>query len=117
MGHFDFLIDKDNGKPKTDMEYIYRLDMVWPASEFNGKAIKIGTIMIDVVQRENGGYEFTCKETGERLRSNYSWSLAENTPENVKFIEEYESEFIKLKEHKNYVESLRKKIITLDPNK
>ena len=33
---------------------------------------------------KNNSYEFTCKETGEIYQTNYGWSLAENTVENVK---------------------------------
>jgi len=114
IGYFDFLIDKNNGHPKHDIEYIYRLDMVWKPGELEGYPIKIGTIVTDVVQLENKSYEFTNKETGERLKTNYAWALAENTPENLKRIEEYDKERIKFKEYENKVEALRKQITTLE---
>lgn len=44
MGYFDFLIDKSNGKPRSDIEYIYRLDMVWTPNTLGDKPIKIGII-------------------------------------------------------------------------
>ena len=113
MGYFDFLIDKTNGKPKPDMEYIYRLDMCWRPNELKHIPMKVGTIMTNVVQLENKSYEFTCKETGERLRTNYAWALAENTPENVKLIEEYDKEYSKFKEYEKKVTSMLKKIKTL----
>jgi len=113
MGIFDCLIDKDNGKPKSDMEYIYRLDMVWKPNELESKPIKIGTIMTNVIQLNNGSYEFTCKETGERLCATYSWALAENTPENVERIKIYDDEYLKFKEHERKINSLRNNIITL----
>ena len=113
MGIFDCLIDKDNGKPKSDMEYIYRLDMVWIPNKLESKPIKIGTIMNNVIQRENGSYEFTCKETGERLQATYSWALAENTPENVERIKIYDDEYLKFKEYERKINSLRNNIITL----
>lgn len=113
MGIFDCLIDKDNGKPKSDMEYIYRLDMVWKPNELESKPIKIGTIMTNVIQLDNGSYEFTCKETGERLCATYSWALAENTPENVERIKIYDDEYLKFKEHERKINSLRNNIISL----
>jgi len=113
MGIFDCLIDKDNGIPKSDMEYIYRLDMVWKPNELESKPIKIGTIMTNVIQLNNGSYEFTCKETGERLCATYSWALAENTPENVERIKIYDDEYLKFKEHERKINSLRNNIITL----
>jgi hypothetical protein len=113
MGILDFLIDKDNGKPKSDMEYIYRLDMVWTPNELGDKPIKKGTIVTNVVQLKNKSYEFLNKETGEVLKTNYAWALAENTPENVERIEIYEKEYKKFKEHEKLINSLRIEIITL----
>jgi len=113
MGYFDFLIDQGNGKPKPGMEYIYRLNMCWRPGQLGYIPMKIGTIMIDVVQLENKSYEFTNKETGERLRTNYAWSLAENTPDNIKKIEEYDKEYTKFKEHEKQVNNLFKKIKTV----
>jgi len=113
MGIFDCLIDKDNGKPKSNIEYIYRLDMVWTPKLLGDKPIKIGTLMTNVIQLDNGSYEFTCKETGEILRTNYSWALAENTPENVERIKIYDDEYLKFKEYERKINSLRNNIITL----
>lgn len=113
MKYFDFLIDKNNVQPKSDMEYIYRHDMVWKSGHFGDIPIKPGTIMIDVIKLENNSYEFTCKETGERFRTNYGWSLAENTPENVKRINRLEKEQIKLKKFEKKVAELYDKVITL----
>jgi hypothetical protein len=103
MGIFDCLIDKDNGKPKSNMEYIYRLDMVWTPNKLGDKPIKIGTIMTNVIQLDNGSYEFTFKETGEILRTNYSWALAENTPENVERIKIYDDEYLKFKDYERKI--------------
>jgi hypothetical protein len=116
MGYFDFLIDKSNLKPNSDMEYIYRLDMVWTPNELESKPIKIGTIITNVIQLTNGSYEFKNKETGEILRTNYAWSLAENTTENIKSIEKYETEYLKFNEFEQKINELRKNIITLKPN-
>jgi hypothetical protein len=116
MAYFDFLIGENKGIPKPDMEYIYMMDMVWTPNVLGDKPIKIGTIMVDVIQLENRSYEFTCKETGERLRSNYAWSLAENTPENVKRIKFYNKEYIKFKKHEKKIKYLRNDIFTLEPH-
>lgn len=95
----------DNGKPNPDMEYINRLDM---------GSLKTNTIVNNVINKYNDGYEFTVKETGERLRTYYAWSLAENTPENVLKIEKYDREYLKFKEYEKYLNFLREDIITLD---
>lgn len=116
MGIFDSLIDKDNGKPNPDMEYIYRLDKVWTPNKLESKPIKIGTIVINVIQLKNRSYEFTCKETGEILRVTYAWALAENTPENVERIKKFDAEYLKFKEHEKLINQLRLDIITLKPN-
>jgi hypothetical protein len=117
MAYFDFLIDKNNSQPNPDMEYIYRMDMVWTPNELKDKPIKVGTIVNNVVQLENKSYEFTNKETGELLRTNYAWALAENTPENVERIELYEKEYIEFKKHEKKINSLRNNITTLKPKK
>lgn len=111
-----FIIDKDNGKPKPNMEYIYQLDMVWKPHQLGSFPIKKGTIVTDVVQLEYGSYEFKCKETGQVFATTYSWALAENTPENVKKIEFYEQEFLRFKEFEKFITSLRNNITTLKPN-
>lgn len=113
MGYFDFLIDKKNKQPKVDIEYIYLLNCVWTQNELGDKPIRIGSIMIDVVQLESGGYEFTFKETGERLRTNYGWSLAENTNENVVNIKIYDEHSKELQKVKKENKKLFNKISTL----
>jgi len=107
MAYFDFLIDKENKPPQVGMEYIYRHDIIWKVGDHNPYDIKPGTIMKNVVQLDSGGYEFFCKETGEKFKSNYSWSLAEDTPENVVRIEKYEKEYKKFKEYEKLVDGLR----------
>lgn len=113
MGIFDNLIDKNTKTPNPDMEYIYRMDMVWTPNSIHSKPIKIGTIMNNVIKKENGSFEFINKETGELLCTNYGWSLAENTPENIKRIKDYEKEYVKFRKHELKIYSLRDSIITL----
>lgn len=115
MAVLDYLIDKTNTKPKVDMEYIYRLDMVWKPDMLEGFPIKIGTILTNVIQTSNRGYEFNIKGDTEKFRTNYAWALAENTPDNLARIEEYEKELIKFKEYESFIDSLRNNIITLNP--
>lgn len=115
MAYFDFLIDKDNTQPKVDMEYIYRLDIVWKPNELTSYPINIGTIVTNVIQTNNGGYEFNIKGENETLRTNYAWALAENTPDNLAKIEEYEKELAKFKEHEYLIDYLRDNIVTLKP--
>ena len=114
---FDCLIDKDTDSPKSGMEYIYRMDIVWTPNKIGDKPIKVGTIVNNVIKKEVGNFEFTNKETGELLRTNYAWSLAENTPENIIRIEEYDNEYLKFKEHEKRIDILRKNIITLKTKK
>jgi len=113
MSYFDSLIDKNNGKPKVDIEYIYRMDMVWIPGKLEHKTIKIGTIVNNTVQMENGSYQFNNKETGELLQTNYAWALAENTPENLEKIKRYDEEFIRFKEYEKFIQSLWDNIVTL----
>lgn len=111
----DFLIDKDNVIPKVGVEYIYRLDMVWKPNTLEGFPINKDTIVTNVVQLSNRSYEFNIKGNTEKLRTNYGWALAENTPENLAAIEAYEKEYIKFKEYESFVNSLRNNITTLKP--
>ena len=114
MGYFNFLIDIGNGAPKPDMEYIYLSQEIWtPNNLYSSRLIKYGTIMTNVIQLDNGSYEFTCKETGEVFRTNYAWTLAENTPENVKKIIKYDRVYKKFKEYKKLTDGLRNEIVTL----
>ena len=113
MKMFDFLIDKNNKIPNPDMEYIYRFDMIWNPDILETKSIKIGTIVTNVKQQPNKSYHFIIKDTGELCCTNYAWSLAENTPENIERIEKYELENEIFEEHKVYIDTLRDNIITL----
>lgn len=122
MGILDFLSEKDNSQskpnkvniqPKPNMEYIYLHDMAW-ALDWKEIRIQRGSIVIDVTQRDNRGYDFTHKSTGERLHTNYGWSLAENTPKNVIQIEKFEKANKKLKELELKVNEILDKIITLE---
>lgn len=116
MGMFDFLIDKNNGIPNSDMEYIYLMDMIWKPNDFNSFPIEKGTLMYNVIQMSNKSYQFTCKKTGEIYCTNYAWALAENTIDNIEKIKKFEEENIKLEQFKKQVDLLRNKIITLENN-
>lgn len=119
----DHLIDDTNIDPKQGMEYIYRLDMAWyarssPNYGTNGYGdfpMKEGTIMIDVVKLDNNSFDFTCKETGDRLHTNYGWALAENTKENRERIKQFEIYDIYYKEIERIRNKLLHEIITLKP--
>lgn len=69
--------------------------------------VKEGIIVTDVVQREQGDYEFTIKDNGIRCRCTYNWAFWENTPKNIKRIEKYRKESAKLKKLKKAVNRLR----------
>ena len=116
MGALDFLIDKNTNSPNPEMEYIYRFDMVWTPNKLGGKEIKPGTIVTNVTKKDNSSFEFTNKETGELLCTNYGWSLAENTPKNRTKINKFNKEYAKFKEHERKVNILRENIITLQKN-
>ena len=113
MAYFDFLIDKENKNPKSDMEYIYRLDMVWKPNELGGFPILPNSIVKNVVKLPNNSYEFIVKDTGEKYRCNYGWAFAENTKENIEKIEAYEIEKTKLDLLKLEVDELNDKITKL----
>lgn len=116
MGIFDELID-DNKEPKKGVEYIYMLDMVWKLGK-SGKLrsfdIKPGTIVVDVEKQYNGSFRFNLKEGGDDIyKTNYGWSLAENTPENILKINEYEKFKIVVEESKKELKRLRSLIVDL----
>lgn len=113
MRKFDCLINKNNKVPNPNMEYFYRMEIVWTSDSLINKKIKHGTIVNNVIQLENGGYQFTNKETGEILRTNYGWALAENTPENLEKIKKFDDEKLKFHEHKKLIEALLPNIDTL----
>lgn len=100
-------------EPKPNMEYYYRLDIVWKKG-VGEVPIEEGTIMVDVTKHEYGEYHFTCKATGERYKCNYPWSLAEYTPENMKLIQEYDKHSEKLNKVENTNRELGRKIKTLE---
>lgn len=116
MGIFDELIG-DNKKPKKGVEYIYMLDMVWKlgkSGELRSFDIKPGTIVVDVEKRDNGSFRFNLKEGGDDIyETNYGWSLAENTPENILKINEYEKFKIVVEESKKELKKLRSLIVDL----
>lgn len=113
MHPLDYLIH-DNKEPKEEMEYIYLLDMIWKPNVFGSFPMTIGTIMTNVKRLHNDSFEFTDKETGERYRTNYGWALAENTPENLIRIEEYNIAKNEMDVLKKKVKKLRNKITDLD---
>ena len=111
---FDNLIDSDNNKePKPGMEYVYKLNEIWTVNSLFSKPIKRWSVMINVIKKDNGSYEFTSKETGESFRTNYGWALAENTPENLIRIEEYEKQSIIFGEAERKIREVTDKITTL----
>jgi hypothetical protein len=89
MGYFDFLIDKGN-VPDPNKEYIYRLDVAWRANKLEHEPYKKDSIVINVTQEQGGMYHFVDKLTGEEYRCSYNWAFADNTPENLLRIAEYE---------------------------
>jgi len=113
MGYFDFLIDLNTANPKVDMEYIYMMDEAWKPGELGSYPFSHGSVVIDVKKLPCGSFEFRCKESGEIYRTNYAWALAENTPANLKRIDEYIREREKLEIHKKIVDKLSKSIKTL----
>ena len=105
--------------PSDNIEYVYLHDMAWFADDDMKKAngyrsisMNRGTIMTDVIKVGNS-YEFTWKVTGIRLHTNYAWSLAENSPENVKHIENYDKSKKELKQKEKNCNVLYNRIITL----
>lgn len=93
-------VKKEGLEPK-DMEYIITYDM--PSYEYlPGQGDKktvfpAGTVVKDVkIERDprsgcHLGYDFTAVETGQTGHTYYPWALAENTPENLQRLKEYQS--------------------------
>lgn len=114
MGYFDFLIDKKNLEPKPELTYVYLMDMVWRPNELGHHPIAVGTVVTDVIQKENKSYEFKIPGTEGTWRTNYAWALAENTVENIERIKIYHQEQAKLEEMQKRVDGIRNEIVTLD---
>jgi len=113
MGIFDLLIN-NNKNPKEDMEYIYLLDEVWKPGKIGSYPIKQGSIVTDVTKLGNDSFEFIDKESGEKFRTNYGWTLAESTPENIERIKAYEECALRLNEIEKERDSLRSKVLDLN---
>lgn len=113
MGVFDQLI-RSNKEPKKGMKYIYLLDKVWKNNELGSYPIKFGSVVVDVIKLENDSFEFKDEETGEVWRTNYGWTLAEKTEENIENINKYLKSKKKLDDLKKETNKLRSDIIDLD---
>jgi hypothetical protein len=70
--------------------------------------------MVDVIKLPNDSFEFTDKLSGIRYTTNYGWSLAENTPENIMSINDYLVSNAKLEILERSTRLLRKKINDLN---
>ena len=113
MGRFDSLIDS-NKEPKVGVEYIYLHDLAWKKDvAFESFDFEYGSVVIDVKKNDNDSLEFTCKKSGERFRTNYGWSFAENTPDNAKKINAYLESDKKLDELKKETVRLQRLIVSL----
>lgn len=109
MGAFNGLID-NNKEPKKGVEYIYMLDMVWKPGVFESFPVVAESIVVDVEKCDDNSFRFKFKEGGDQVyKTNYGWSLAENTTNNLLRISEYK----KLKEEVDKSKSELKKLRSL----
>ena len=116
MAYFDFLIDKNhNGEPNFSLSYIYMLDQIWIPNKLGDIPVEKYSIFFNVKRLENGSYEFE-DEKGNLFRCNYSWALAENTPENLSRIKEYQEKLELYKKAKKEMDLYRNNIKTLEIN-
>ena len=113
MSVLDILIN-DNKGPKKGMEYIYLLNMVWRPNSLKSIPIKRGTIVHNVKKLPNDSFEFNIDDSGTIYRTNYGWSLVENTEDNRSRLEDYETANNKLKELEVEVKRLRSRVSDLD---
>lgn len=95
MSYFDFLI-QEGKEPKAGMEYIYRFHIAFKANQLESFSLEPNIIVDNVVSTRDSsgqhtGYNFTIKGTTEVLHCSYAWAFAENTPENVARIQEYDN--------------------------
>lgn len=94
----DILTNNTNSKnlePKSDIEYIYILDMMWeknPHKEIYLK--KKRNIVINVKQLGVSEYSFNLKDdlTKKTYYCSYGWVFVENTEENVKLLDQIDLE-------------------------
>ena len=90
--------------------------MVWKPNKLDSVPFKKGTIVINVRKLDNNSFEFQSKETGATFCTNYGWSLAENTPENVTLLKELEEKEKVFKQMKKELKQFRNQIKTLEKN-
>lgn len=117
MGMFDFLIDKNNVQAEVGKEYVYLHDMVWKPKSLESYPIEYGTIVHSVSKLDNNSFEFKIGDDEQIYCTNYGWSLAVKTDDNLKAIEEYNLSKQKLEQLKQETEILRKNIDTLNKDK
>lgn len=116
MGRFDYMI-ANNSEPKKGMEYIYLNDMIWEDGKLAHIDVQYGSIVTDVIIRENRSLEFTLKSDGKRYRCNYGWAFAEHTPENWAKLDLYHQANNRLKLLRDEVNKLRSDVADLSPKK
>ena len=105
--------------PPSDKEYLYLFNTAWTMDRNvigNEVAIKEKTIITNVRKSFTGGFEFVVKATGEKLRCNYGWAFAENTPENIQRIAVYEQAKALYESFKRTKEQFWSEIVTLEKN-
>lgn len=113
MGMLDFLIN-DNKKPTVGMEYIYLLDMVWEDGRFESLPFEYGSIVTDVEIMDNSSFKFKLKGSDKIYKTNYGWSLVENTVENKIKLDKYLESNKKLEEIKIETKRLRNEVKDLN---
>ena len=96
------------------MEYIYLLDIAWKVDEVGSVPFEEGSVVINVVKKENDSFEFLDPISGEIFCTNYGWSLVENTSKNVERLNEYLKSRDKLRELEKKTKELRTKVVDLD---
>lgn len=110
MSIFDSLISKNNKEPK-DIEYIYNLDLAWVKDKLDCVDFKKGSIVTNVTKLENNSYSFIFENN--EYKTNYGWSLIENTSENLDNLNAYDKLMFEIKKFEDQASILRKNIKTL----
>jgi hypothetical protein len=99
-----------NLEVNSDVDYIYRLDMLWTPNRLDGFPIEKGTIVENLMENDNGMYSFNVKGDSQEYTCSYRWAFVEKNKSNISILKKIDKEEIKLKKQKDKIKQLKNKL-------
>lgn len=99
-----------NLEVNSDIDYIYRLDMVWIPNQLSNFPIEIGTIVENLRENDNGMYSFKVKGDSKEYTCSYRWAFVKKNKSNISILKKIDKEEIKLKKQKDKIKQLKNKL-------